>query len=264
MSDELKIGISDLVISDDLDIEMDAESYQDQASPAPPPAGTYAGKILNLDLRRDQETKQPVLRDDKWPTLVINTINIVEGLEAERKVVLFQEVGTKPFDRYGTPASGLGDLTRAFDQTRSWRGLDEGMALLREFVETGQIFVAQYNWAVKDGDFVKAAFEQLGVPSDYTERNDDQKKLANAIYNASRVRGQGYFPYDSTKEKFSHVLQRADVSFKNPLTGANVVIEVPHRVLEARLEITKYVPSKDAESGRVKLGPSKVKVRIAA
>ena len=39
MSEELKFGLSDLEVGDDLDVAMDNEDYQDQVNPAPPALG---------------------------------------------------------------------------------------------------------------------------------------------------------------------------------------------------------------------------------
>lgn len=259
-------SISDIGLEDDLDVAVDSDSYQDQADPAPILAGDYRAKVVSHSLRQEfgddgKPNGNIKLVDGRFPIIVLEQVEIIEGLDNPRKVGLFQDVTTKPFDRYGTKASGLGDLTRSFDQTRSWRGLQEGLATLREFIEQGGNFVAAYNWTAYDKEFVAAAFEQLGVSRNRSERNDNENKIVNAIYKAAKVRGMNNFPPAREGGAFpSHMLQRENVSFKNPVTNQTVTVEVPHRVIEARAEITRFYPSLEDR----KLGSYPYKPRVQA
>lgn len=269
MNDELKFGLSDLEIGDDLDVSLDNDTYQDQANPAPPAAGNYRMKALSLEPKKNKEKKQ-ILVDDKFPIFVIGVVDIVEGLvdangnPTTRKVGVFQDIGTKPFDRFGTPASGLGDLTRSYG-TPNWKGLDpqdpdSGISRLKEAFEQGSLFTAQFDWSVYDKEFVDNAFAQLNLQAGLKakDRSEEDRKLVNAIYREARVTGMRNFPYQNGR--FVHVLQRENVSFKHPVSGTIVTIEGDHRALEARGTLTKFYPNLDYEAGHVKLGPAKVKV----
>lgn len=263
MSDEYKFGLSDLEVGDDLNVEMDNERYQDQANPAPPAAGKYLANMVTLVSKTTREGKQ--VSEDGFPIFTLQTIEIIDGLGegVTRKVAIFHDIKTKPFDRYGEVVSGLGDLTRSLG-TENWRGLDpsdpnSGISRLKEAFETKVPFAAQYDWGVYDGDFIKAALEQLSIPSDKDDRSDDDKKIVNAIYKAGRVTGMRFFPFNEKTGRFSHVLVRDNVTMKNPVTNANVVIEGDRRALEARLQITKFIPAGDVTGGRVVFGPSKVR-----
>lgn len=266
MSDEIKFGLDDLAVEDDLDVSLDNDTYQDQANPAPPVTGIYAIKALDLDYKKygkdhDKEG-QPVLVDGKFPVLTVGLGLIIEGLGdgVERKVGLFAEAGTKPFDRFGSAASGMNDLARSYGLP-NYTGIKDGIALLKEVQQSGQPFYANLDWSVYDKEFVEAAFDQLGLDPDlkFNEREPDEQKLANAIYKAARITGMRNFPYDTEKGKFIHVLQLTDVTFKNPVTNSTVTVEVPHRALEARVKLVSYVPKKDIESGRKKVGPANVR-----
>lgn len=269
MSDEYKFGLSDLAVGDDLNVEMDNERYQDQANPAPPAAGKYLANMVTLVTKKTRDGEQ--VMESGYPIFTLQTIEIIDGLGdgVTRKVAIFHDIKTKPFDRFGEVVSGLGDLTRSLG-TENWRGLDpedpnSGISRLKEAFESKVPFAAQYDWGVYDGDFIKAALEQLGIPSSSADRDDDQKKIVNAIYKAGRVTGMRFFPYNEKTGRFSHVLVRSNVTLKNPVTNANVVIEGERRALEARLQITKFIPAGEVQGGRVVFGPAKTKpVAVAA
>ncbi len=267
MSDELKFGLDDLEVADDLDVSLDNETYQDQVNPAPPVAGNYGVRALSLDYKKfgkghDKEGL-PVLVDGKFPVLVIGMAEIVEGLGdgVTRKVGLFTELGTKPFDRFGSSASGMNDLARSYGLP-NYTGIADGISLLKEAFEANSVFAIGTDWTVYDSDFVEAAFEQLELDRNvkWDERDEDEAKLVNVIYRAARTTGMRNFPYDAARGRFSHVLQLGDVTFENPITKANVTITVPHRAIEARIKVTSFIPKQAIETGRKKLGPINVKV----
>lgn len=262
MTDELSFGLADLEVQDDLDVAMDNDTYQDQANPAPPVAGNYMLKALKLGPKVDKD-KNPVYEnnDKRYPILNLVTAEIVEGLGdgVTRKVTLFQDIKTKPFDRFGTPASNLMDLSRAYG-VGNWAGISAGIAAINEAVQLEEKFAAQLDWSVYDSDFVENALDQLGLANvSKDERTDDQKKLIGVVYNTARVTGQRFFPFNEKTGRFIHVLQRDNVTIKHPVTGASIVIEGDHRALEARSTITRYFPKVDVEAGRTKIGPLKVK-----
>jgi hypothetical protein len=266
MSDT-KFGLSDFAVNDDLDVAMDNETYQDQANPAPPVAGNYRFKILTLD-KRTKKDGSVVTEGDGFPIFVIGMAEIVEGYkdaqgnETTRKVGLFQDVKTKPYLRQGVPASGIADLTRALG-TESYSRLSEGIERLKEAFETDATFVANLDWSAYDGVFIKAALAQLEIPENKDDRSDDEKKIVSAIYNAGRIQGMRFFPVDPNSGKFIGSLTRENVTFRNPVTNANVEVEAEHRVLEARPYLARYYSKKSEEGRPTKLGPSNVKPALA-
>lgn len=263
MSEDLSFGLADLDVQDDLDISMDNETYQDQANPAPPVAGNYGLKAVKLGpktKKTDGGSPEPIFEnnDKRFPILQLTTAEIVEGLGegVTRKVTLFQDIRTKPFDRYGKAVSNLGDITRSFG-TDSWVGIPNGILALEQAAQLGNVFAGQLDWSVYDTQLVTEGLKQLSIPANKDERTEDQKKILNSLYNAARVTGMRFFPYNTNTEKFSHVLVRQNVTFKGP--NGNLTVEVPHRALEARATITRYFPKVDVEGGRVKFGPINTK-----
>lgn len=260
-NEDLKFGLDELEVGDDLDIAYNPDEYNDQANPAPPAAGNYRIKALSLTPRRDKEQKV-VKEDDKYPIFVIGMAEIVEGLvdgndqPITRKFGLFSDVKTKSFDRYGVPASGLNDLIRSYG-LGAYRGLDEGILLLREAFDTGSAFTAQLDWSVYDKAFIDAALEQFDIPKNKLERSEEERKLNGAIYKAGRIQGMKYFPFSNGR--FIPVYQRTNVKFTNPNTNQPLVVSVEHRSLEAKPVLTRYYSATEFDGGRVKLGPFNTK-----
>jgi hypothetical protein len=258
--DEHQFSLSDLEsIEDDLDVSMDPDTYQDQASPAPLVAGIYRGRVISHSKRMEQDGSLRLV-DGKFPIIILAGVELVEGVEnPPRKVYPFKEITTKPFERpfgSGRYATALGDFTRAFDQTRGWNGTQEGIRLLLEYFESGQLFTASYNWSVYDKEFVEAAREQLGLVGPQSE--ESAKKLLNAVYKAARVEGMNNFP--PLRSGFpNHVYERGNVVVKHPVSGASIVIEAATRYIEAKLVMTRVFPSLDE---RVRIGASAYKPRV--
>jgi hypothetical protein len=217
------MSLLDFVQTDVLDVAVD-ETYEDQRNPAPVPSGNYTLKVLRH--KGAERDGQPILRDDIYPVIQIDQVEIIEPSEfAGRKVGLFQSFETKP-SRRQRGGSDLGDLTRALDATRTWTGLKEGVATLEELLGAGLPMNVRIDWEANDYEYVKAALtaENLnGVR--YAEMIDDQKKIANDIYNKAKLRGMKNFPK----------LQSGD--FNHEWTGPG------GEVIEARPRITRFFPS---------------------
>lgn len=273
---EDKFGLSDLVVSDDLDVSLDNDTYQDQANPAPPAAGKYllrAVSLVPLRYRGGENKGNVVMQGGKYPKLVLEQVEIVDGLGdgITRKVGVFTEIGTQPFNRNGKLVSQLGDLARAYG-LNNFSNMSEAKALLEEALANNATFAAELDWeSGYDKAFVEAAREQLELPASKDAMTDDQKKLANIInYRLARVQGMKHFPFDEKRGKFSSVLTRGNVEIKHPTTGATITIEVPERTLEARAIIPvyfndiKFISHEQVASGRVKFGPATIKVAAQA
>lgn len=207
--------------------------YQDQLPPGPPARGDYRARITKLTNRLNRD-REAVLADGKWPVLVIEEIEIVEGLaNVPRRVMVYQDIRTKPFDRYGKPASMLGDLLRAYDQNRVFKGLNGQIEGLKELVETGATFVFRGDWIAEDREHSKARIAAAGG------RDNLSREEINAIYDEARIRGMANFP-----------------TVTDPKTGDQVhlasVTGPSGEVLQANFEMRRFYPSERA--GAISLG----------
>lgn len=282
MSEDIKFGLTDLNIEDDLDVALDNETYQDQANPAPPAAGDYLFRLQDTSVRpalyRGGENKgQPIMKkvDGKeYPILSLGVVEIVEGLGdgVTRKVGLFQDINTNPYERDGKNVSQLGDFARALG-LESYAGINAALLLLEEAQQSGAQFGASLDWeSGYDKEFVEAALEQLklaDIPK--AERTAEQRKLANAIqYRYSKVQGMKNFPFNATTGRFSPTVTRGNVTIVDPNTKQNIVIEVATRTLEARAIIPvyfndmKFISRERVDGGRVAFGPKPVRPAAVA
>jgi hypothetical protein len=281
MSEDIKFGLTDLDVSDDLDVALDNDTYQDQANPAPVAAGDYmfrlsAGSIRPALYRGGEKKGQPLFRTvngQSYPILSLGVVEIVDGLGdgVTRKVGLFQDIHTFNYERDGKNVSQIGDLARSIG-LGNYQGINEALLLLEEAQQSGATFAAQLDWESGfDKEFVEAATEQLGLKGiDRADLTDEQRKLANAIqYRYSKVQGMKLFPYNPATGRFSPTLVRGNVAMK--VGEKNLVIEVPTRTLEARAIIPvyfndmKFISRERVDSGRVTFGPKSQKpVAVAA
>jgi len=218
-------GFAEMVLSDDLDVSMDPETYADQSGPSPVPAGNFNVRVVKHGPRKNKEG-QAILTDGKYPIIALEQIEIVEPDEfAGRKVMLFQDIRTKPFERFDPVrgmkvlASGLGDITRAFDQREGWSGLRAGLELLDQFLAENATMRVQLNWTAYDKDYVEQTFDEMGGKDALSK--DEQ----NEVYNKARLRGMKKFP-KLPNGKFSHIWVGPSGS-----------------PCEARVEITRFFPS---------------------
>lgn len=282
MSEDIKFGLSDMEVNDDLNIALDNDAYQDQASPAPVLYGDYLLKLLSADgaKQRDSITPSVYRAGEKkgqqrfknvkgvaYPVLALGVVEIVEGLGegVTRKVGLFQDIDTNPYERDGKEVSQLGDLARALGLP-NYSGIREALNLLNEAQQSGATFGATLDWESGfDKAFVDAAFEQLGLPRSYADQTPEQAKLANTIQRWAKVTGMRNFPYNEATGKFSHIAQRGNVTITDPNTKQKVTIEVAPRALgeaSARLKVDfrdiKFISRERVDSGRVVFGPKAV------
>lgn len=216
------ISLDDIQQLDTLDVTdvQVTDDYQDSSNPPPPAAGNYRLRLLNGEFRKD-DNGQKKLTDGKYPTFVLEKVEIIEPVEAARQVALYADVRSKPFDRNGYPASNFGDLMRALDQTVRFETLGKGFERLRELLGKDTTFVVQLDWEATDLDLVKS-------------RREAGETDNNALYKDARVRGQKNFP-KLANGKPNHI-------WTNPASGNSV---------EARAMIKRYYPSLDT---KVKLG----------
>lgn len=207
-------------LEDDLEVSNSAD-YQDPTPPAPPKEANYRLKVVKMGLDKNQDGSIR-LTDGKYPTVVLERVEIVEPVELDGKVgVSFERIYTKPFERVkGAPlANGLADFTRSFDSTKGWSSVQHGLNALDEFVDAGNTFRARLEWVAYDSDHYKAQIAALGGEESATK--DDKKRIRKE----ATVRGMRRFK------------QAADGSYLPIITGPSGA------TLTARARISTFFPS---------------------
>jgi hypothetical protein len=207
-------------IADDLEVGGNTEGYVDQLPPAPPPEDNY---VLRIDgLKQDEKDGNPVLADGRYPVLLANRYVIVEPTDLEnRSAASFVRIATKPFERVpGKKVSPIADITRAFDVSRTWTSLTDGLAILKEMVETGRTLRARIVWEAFDTEYYNQQLDALGGKASAS------KEQIREVSNKSTVRGMRKFTPDGNGGYLPIVV--------NPHSG---------NTLNARTRITQYFPS---------------------
>lgn len=190
----------DLPIINDLqdEVAINPETYQDQMSPAPPAANNYRFRVKKLAVRKDKDGNV-IMKDGKYPTFVIEQLEIVEAANQElvgRVLYPYADISTKPFQRTpnAPPSTKAGDLLRAFDDQRAVQGLTELTDALREFVDQGATFQGRLDWIANDSAGAKEALEAAGITGTFAEMTSEEQTQANQIYKAHKLRGMKKFP----------------------------------------------------------------------
>lgn len=183
---------------DDMNVGVDPETYPDQANPAPPPAGNYLCRVTKFDVQRDKEGKAVIYKNAQgelaYPVYIIEQVEVMEpSAFAGRKIGLFQQVSTKPYNRQGELVSQMGDLLRCLDQTVSARGTRATIEAVLDLIATTAIPI-RLDWAANDFGFVKAKFDELFGGKRYSELSGSDKNVANGIYKQSKCVGMRNFP----------------------------------------------------------------------
>jgi hypothetical protein len=205
------------------------DSYVDQGAVALPAPGNYRFRVSSLARRKDRNTGEVVMADGRWPTLVMNRIEIVEPQESAGSYAPFQEFFTKPFQRPGGAgtkevASNQVDIIRAID-TDAGKGLnmEELVTELENLLTSGQTFVAGIAYHATDTDWAKAQIAANGGDS-------CEKEKKSEIWKAARL---------MTKD-----FKNPDGSYRTQAIGKS------GKLLPAKLKLSSFVPStKDVELG---------------
>lgn len=221
----MSISIADLPVNDDLNVPYDPTEYADQANPAPPAPGVYRFTVVKAERKTTKEGK-PVLTDDKYPVIVLAQVKIVEPVENERGVGVFQDIRTKPGIRKGRQGQDVAvndfyDLLRGFDATAGIDSLEHAAQLFNQYVDGGANFIGSLGWTAYDVDYVEEQFTKLNATT-YEARKGIAKDVANAIYNKARKNTKDFV-----------VNGRRQASILGPSGG----------MLEARPKIQRFYPS---------------------
>lgn len=218
----------DFELSDDLNVAVDPDTYQDQANPAPPPAGTYKLQIEKWSVRKTQDGEVILTNNSSgvptYPILVLEKVKLLEPFPYNDRIVgLYQDLKTAPKTRMGQTVSDLGDIVRALDQTQGFSGLKQGVQIFGQLAETTP-FSATLDWYWYDSEFVRNQLDEQFDGRNYGELNPDEKRKAGEIYNKAKL--QGMRKNKLPNGKFSHIW-----------TGPS------GNKLEAKLKIVRFYPS---------------------
>lgn len=207
----------------------DPNAYVDQGAVSLPIPGHYRFRASSVGRRKDRNTGEVVKVDGKWPTLILNRVEIVEPQEAAGSYAPFQELFTKPFQRKG----GAGAQVVAANQTDVLRSIDvdaptglnmeEQIEELEKQLTSGQTFVAGIGYTATDVDWAKAEIARNGG-------DNCPKEKRSEIWKAAKL---------TTKD------------FKNPDgTYRTMTRGKSGKMIEAKLKLATFVPStKDVELG---------------
>ncbi len=244
------MGLAELFVSDDLDIPYDPSTYQDQTDPPPPLPGNYRMQVIGkLKPAKEFGSDKPKLIDGQYPVLQFDRVKILEPLEAEKEFAVFQEVATKPFDRYGTASSGLTDFLRALDQTVAAPSRNERIQAVEEMIDNGQSFVGQIAWEVYDSAYVREQFEAAGIAKGEEKRAIADGKIsaekAKAIYKSGRYGNKDF----KVVAKADGTLTLSPSIPSKATEGGMLTVKNP--------KIKKFVPSLEAD--RTPLGSFRLK-----
>lgn len=196
----------------------DPDDYQEPTSPAPPKAGFYKFRIVDANLPMTADGA-PLLADDKYPQVKVNTVAIIEPEEhATPLLYLFQNFSYRPYP--DSKSNKVADLIRAHDRSLTWSDSTDGLRRLLETIESGGTFVAKLDWIAKDRDFYLAERERNG---------GDYKSVP---WKTWVLQGAKHFPKDDRGEPIP--------LWEGP-SGNNI---------EARAELKSLIPSdKDTKLG---------------
>lgn len=213
-------NIDEIPVADDLNVAVDPETYQDVQPPMPFTRGAYGVRIdpesCSLVKYGEQHEKagELVLQDGLYPLLQIGMIEVVEGVEAPRKLPLYQTIRIKPRTRKGFGGeadqlvSDLGELIRSGDATAKFSGWKEGLAILQSLIAQGTVFYFKLDWEAVDQKAIREEVEELKTASE-DPRDAETRKAINQVYKTYTRRGQtkfkapngdGYVPFMEGKD----------------------------------------------------------------
>lgn len=208
--------------ADDLDVACDAAEYVEGAqTPPPPDKGNYRSRITKWDYARVSKDDQSIrlTKNDAgvptYPTIVIQEMELVEGVDRPTKIFPYQEFGLKPFKRKDfttgleRPANNLADMLRSADATATFSNLGEGIELFKSYVASGALFGHKLDWVGKDIAFGKAqaeAVKEAAKTAGQDLQSKEVKDKVNACWKAATRKGQANFLNKTTGE-YTHIYE---------------------------------------------------------
>ena len=212
------------------DISIGEDFTEPQLGPTPPKPGIYQFKAEKFQFRRDKDGNMVRWNDSKgnptYPVLGLTTVSITEPAEMARKVVLFQDVSSKPFDRDGAFVSNAADLLRSIDADVATNNTGETLAELVSRLNGVHSFRGRLDVEAYDKQHVENEFVRLGGRDSLT------KDEVNKVYNSAKIRGGARILKDNAT--------KGEKGGKLPYYKW---IGPSGEICEARPVITQFIPS---------------------
>ena len=135
------------------------DTYQDggKAPSILPTPGHYRIRCTSLARRRDRATGEVNLYKGKWPTIVLNRVEVEDAEGQKSTFPVFQEIFTMPFERApGVYASKPMDLLRSIDVQAEVSGFEEAVEEVEKLLASGESFVAATGYGATDTEWAKS------------------------------------------------------------------------------------------------------------
>lgn len=227
--------LGSLQCEDDLNVTPD---YQTPEAPKPVVPGRYIVQVNKWGYRTGKDGQPRYNKDaagNQYPVLVINSIKILEPVECQREVFIYQDIDTKPFERNGVMASKAADLLRSIDATIVTTGGTKGLLTeLIPLLNGGAVLPVRLDWAGYEKDYANNTFDAAGGKDELTPAE------VKAIYAAARIRGWRRIQASNVKR-----------GGKNEKT--HIWIGPSGAAVECRPEITAFIGANE----KYTLGPDK-------
>jgi hypothetical protein len=226
--------LGSLQCEDDLNV---TEDYQTPDAPKPVVPGRYIVQVAKWGYKTDKNGV-PVIKKDgtnEYPTLQIHSVKILEPVECQREVFIYQDIDTKPFLRGDRMVSKAADLLRAIDGTIVTSGGTKGLLTeLIPLLNGGPVLPVRLDWGGYEKDYANNTFDAAG--------GKDQLSPAEvkSVYDASRIRGWRKIVASNVKR-----------GGKNEKTS--IWIGPSGQPVECRAEITAFIGANE----KYELGPDK-------
>ena len=228
----------DFDIQDDLQVS--EEAYQDREFKGRPPLpGNYRVSFASkFDYRKNKAGEIVLWKnrngDPTYPVVNLQMVEIMEPLEFGRKVAVFQDVPTAPFQREEKLVSEIGDLMRAIDANASISGTGAVLQRVQDAFNANEQILVRLDYKAYDKTAAADAVAKV-------DKND--RKAVNKAYRSAEVKGFKRIKQDNIKRGKPNL----------PITqwvgpSGNIVDVQPY--------ISIYYPSNET----VTLGPDKAAV----
>lgn len=239
---------ADVSFADDLDVQLNAEEYQDKAAPLPI-AGNFGVRIKKSGLKKEYQKETLVRVDNKYPVIRIEELEIATPEENDgRRVFPFQEFGTKPYMRkdfaaggVDVPANNLADIIRSTQEGQmvNFRTLEDGLQAFRELVGEGAIFHVRLDWLAEDRKWIAAQIKEI----------DEAEKAGGLTQEAAKKQ--------RNEVRYKLGRQEGMTKFKDPNGGGYnpVWVSPSGDEIEAKTVIKEFIPVSQLK--RYKLGARK-------
>jgi hypothetical protein len=233
------VNLSDYNFEDIIDdLQVDSESYPDSKAGtgvALPLPGTYLVKAHGVDYKKKRDGGL-VMWKEKYPIASIQVVEIVEPSEVARKVGVFHDVPTMPFERDGRMASQIADVLRSMDADAAVTGSGQVISQTMDRLKAGFEFRVRLDYRAYDSDFMKAELlkiQGLEKKEYYAKKNELEKR--GSITGWSKIK------------KANEQNNKAELGFQKWAGPSG-------RVIDVRPTITAFI---SAATENLTLGPDK-------